>query len=230
MLGVCQPVRTSFLTLVLAVGCSGASPTYDTHETFDAKVEQWSRDYSEWLDKRRARYDDWREGILNPAIESVGADQWEKYEADVNRECGEKPAEGSDDQAHRQCLEALFDRLLADNYDEYVTLDEYKARHGGEEPKPEYPKYILKPSPPTEHEIGYEKAEQECDNVGGKWITSVHGDGQDFYFNAMRCLKGTPLARDPGWEDQLLPYYITVDYDRRSHEIIGFTRTLGRSP
>lgn len=225
-----QLVRSGFLALVLAAGCTAASRTYDTHETYDAKVAQYRKDYSEWLAKRRATYDGWQEGILNPAIESVGADQWEQYETDINRECGEEPAEGSDDQAHRQCREALFNRLLADNYDEYVTLDEYKARHGGEEPKPEYPKYKLKPSPPTKHETEYEKAKQECDDAGGKWITSLHGDGADFYANTMRCLEELPPAHDPGWEDQLLPYYITVEYDRRSHRITEFTRTLRKSP
>ncbi|MXY57388.1 MAG: hypothetical protein F4Y41_13515 [Gammaproteobacteria bacterium] len=224
-------MRSVFLALVLAAGChAGASPTYDTHETFDAKVEQWNRDHSEWLDTRRATYDAWREGILNPAIESVDVDQWEEYETNANKECGEKPAEGAEDQTYRECREALFDGFLADNYDRYITLDEYVARHGGEEPKPEYPKYNLKPSRPTEHEIAYEKAEQECDDAGGQWITSLHGDGQDFYFNAMRCLKELPPAHDPGWEDRLLPYDISVEYDRRSHKIVEFTRTLHQSP
>lgn len=224
-------VESVFLALVLAVGCkAGAAPTYDTHETYDAKVEQYRKDYSEWLDRRRARYDGWREGIRNPAIESVGADQWEEHETDANRECGEKPAEGSDDKAYRRCRAALLDRLLAKNYDGYVTLDQYTARHGGEEPKPEYPKFNLRPSPPTEHEIEYEKAVQECRDAGGQWITSEHGDGQDFYFNIMRCLKELPPAHDSGWEDQLLPYYISVEYDRRSHKIVEFIRTLRTSP
>lgn len=223
-------MRSGFLALVIAAGChAGASPSYDTHETFDAKVEQWEQDYSEWLGKRRARYDAWREGFLNPAIGSVRAEKWEEHETNANRECGEKPAEGTDDQTYRQCREALLDRFLVDNYDRYVPLDEYVARHGGEEPKPEYPKYQLKPSPPTEHEIAYEKSIQECDDAGGQWITSEHGDGQDFYFNTMRCLKELPPAHDPGWEDRLLPHEITVEYDRRSHKVIEFTRTLRKS-
>ncbi|MCY3621246.1 MAG: hypothetical protein OXH68_05975 [Gammaproteobacteria bacterium] len=224
-------MRPGFLALVLAAGLSaGASPIYDTHETYDAKVEQYSKDYSAWLDRRRATYDAWREGIRNPAVERVGAEKWEEYETNANRECGEKPAEGSDDQGYRQCRDALFDSLLADNHDGYVTLVEYIARHGGDEPKPEYPKYKLKPSPPTEHEMEYERAEQECDDAGGQWITSEHGDGQDFYFNTMRCLKELPPAHDPGWDDQLLPYTISVEYDRRSHKVIEFTRTVRKSP
>ena len=195
-------------------------------------MEQWKQDHSEWLDGRRARYDAWREGIRNPAIESVGADvgaeKWDEYETHANRECGEKPAEGADDQAYRQCHGTLFDRFLADNYEGYETLDEYIARHGGEEPKPEYPKYKLKPSPPTQHEIEYEKAEQECDDAGGQWITSEHGDGRDFYFNTMRCLEDLPPAHDPGWDDHLLPYTISVEYDRRSHKVVVFTRTTLR--
>lgn len=217
--------------LALAFACTAeASPTYDTHETYDAKVEQWGKDRSEWLHKRRARYDAWREGILNAALESVSADQWDEHEISAHIECGEKPAEGADDQAYRQCREALLDSLLANNYDGYETLDEYIERRGGEEPEPPYPKYRLEPSPPTEHELAYEKAKQECDDAGGQWITALHGDAKDYYVNTMRCLKERPPAHDPGWEDQLLPYYITVTYDGRSDQVIEFTRTLPESP
>ena len=224
---------TLFLVVVplaLASSCTaGASPTYDTHETYDAKVEQWGKDRSEWIAKRRATYNGWREGILNPAIESVSADQWEEHEFNSSRECGEKPAEGSDDLAYSQCHEALFNKFLADNYDGYEALDEYIERQGGEEPEPEYPKYQLKPSPPTEHEIEYEKAKQECDDAGGQWITLLHADGKDYYYNTMRCLQERPPAHDPGWEAQLLPYDIDVAYDRRSDKVIEFTRTLRES-
>ena len=217
--------------LALASGCTTeAPPTYDTHETYDAKVEQWGKDRSEWLHKRRARYDAWREGILNAALESVSADQWDEHEISADIECGEKPAEGADDQAYRQCREALLDSLLADKYDGYETLAEYIERRGGEEPEPPYPKYRLEPSPPTEHEMAYEKAKQECDDAGGQWIAASHGDAKDYYVNSMRCLEEHPPAQDPRWEDQLLPYYITVTYDNRSHQVIKFTRTLPESP
>lgn len=70
-------------------------------------------------------------------------------------------------------------------------------------------------------------AKQECAEAGGQWITWFHSDGFDDYSNSMTCLVKRPPARDPGWCDPLLPYRITIEYNRRTKEIVEFTRTTG---
>ena len=214
------------LLLILGVGCTSfTSPQYDTHESYDARVEQWGEDHSEWLAKRRANYAAWRDGVLRPAMKSLDPDQSEERRLEYESECGSAPDKGNDDSEYRECEQTIFDKHLAENYNRYETFDEFVARHGGEDPRPEYPKYRLKPAPPTKHEIAFKTAEKECDDVGGQWITRAHYDGFDWYTNDMRCLLERPPARDPGWKENLLPYDIFVTYDRRSNRITKFSRS-----
>ena len=223
-----KPALLAF-AIVSGLGCTaGDPPTYDTHETFDAKVEQYRKDYSAWLDERRARFEGWREAVFIPARERVSEDQWEQYKLDLGRECVDGATTGSD--TYADCRKTLLDTLLADVDSRYETIDQYIERLGGEEPKPEYPKYNLKPSPPTEHEIQYERANQECIDSGGQWTTSMHADGPDQYHNTMHCLEMRPPANDPRWRDHLLDYRITVSHDRRSHQVVGFSRVLRDTP
>lgn len=213
------------LLLILGVGCASfTSPTYDTHESYDARVEQWGKDHSEWLAKRRANSAAWRDGVLKPAMKRLDPDQSEERRLEYESECGSAPDKGNDDSEYRECRQTIFDKHLAENYDRYETFDEFVARHGGEDPRPEYPKYRLRPAPPTKHEIAFKTAEKECADVNGQWIWWSHGHGPDSYFYTMRCLRERPPARDPGWNQHLLPYEIHLTYDGRSHQITSFGR------
>lgn len=70
-------------------------------------------------------------------------------------------------------------------------------------------------------------AKRECAEAGGQWIRYFHADGLDHYSDSMTCLVERPPAHDPGWCDPLLPYCITIEYNRRTKEIVEFTRTTG---
>ena len=69
-------------------------------------------------------------------------------------------------------------------------------------------------------------AKLECAEAGGQWIRFFHADGLDHFSNSMRCLVKRPPAHDPGWCEPLLPYHITVEYNRRTKEMVEFTRTV----
>jgi len=71
----------------------------------------------------------------------------------------------------------------------------------------------------------FDLARQECAEAGGLWVTYMHLDGWHDWSDLMRCLAERPPPRDPGWCEPLLPYHITVEYDRKSKRIVRFTRT-----
>lgn len=71
----------------------------------------------------------------------------------------------------------------------------------------------------------FDLAKRECAEAGGLWVTYIHADGWDNWVDSMRCLAERPPAHDPGWCEPLLPYHVTVEYDRRTKMIIEFTRT-----
>lgn len=71
----------------------------------------------------------------------------------------------------------------------------------------------------------YEKATQECEDVGGKWVTEMHWDGLEEFGFTLRCLEESQRpAHDTRWEDRLLPYDISVTYSRETYKEIGFER------
>lgn len=219
------------LVLLIPVGCAvNTPPKYDTHETYDSKVEQYGIDYNEWLTNRRTRYRIWKDEIYDPAVQSVSAQQWDQYNVNVERECGRKAGRYQNDSEFGQCRERLFNRLLVENFSAFEALEAYIERQGGEDPKPERPKYKLKPSPPSKYDIEYEEAKQACGLAKGQWITVLHADDRDWFANWMRCLVEQPPVHDPAWDDSLLPYEIYVKYDRRSKVIIEFDRIPKDSP
>lgn len=156
-----------------------APPIYDTHETYDAKVEQYERDYRAWLLKRRATYRHWEESILKSENSRVSDEQRDEYESSVKTDCEAKPERSS--LTYSECRSALFEELLHTVYDGYQSLEEYETEHGAG-PEPEYPKYNLAPLPPTEHDIEYESAKRECAEKGGTWIWYLHYRQKDSYF------------------------------------------------
>lgn len=203
-------------------------PLYDTNETYDAKVEQYKRDYGVWFLKRRAAYRKWKESILNPALSRVSDEQHDRYQTSVETDCVAKPERSS--LTYSECGSALFEELLHTVYDGYQSLEEYETEHGAG-PPPEYPKYNRAPSPPTEHDIEYESANRECAEKGGTWIWYLHYHAKDFDFYGMRCLKKDvkdlnprPEHDDPIW-NSLLHYYIDVKRDPRSNKLLEFRRT-----
>ena len=213
--------------LLLMAGCGSiVPPKYDTHETYDAKIEQWRVDYWKWRDTRHARYETWRDEFLDPALESVSDEQWHEHELDVHRKCGRKPSRSSKDSAYDRCKETLLNQLLVENFGAFETFDTYLERQGGEEPEPERPTYNLKPSPPSQFDIANEKAERACSDAGGQWIRVLHADAWDWYSDRMRCLKERPSFNDPARtrDKSLLPYEIWIRYDRRSQVILDFRR------
>lgn len=65
-----------------------------------------------------------------------------------------------------------------------------------------------KPDP----EADYEKAKQECTDVGGEWVTFLSGHGANHYSYSMRCWSSRPPPNDPRWKEPgLLPYDATVE-------------------
>ena len=69
----------------------------------------------------------------------------------------------------------------------------------------------------------YEIAEQECEDVGGKWVTKMHWDGWAEFGYTLRCLEESQLpAHNTRWEDRLLPYDISVTNSRETYKEIGF--------
>ena len=219
------------LAIVLSFSCTaGDPPSYDTHETFDAKVEQYRKDLTAWRKTRGDQHMAWRKEILMPAWEKMSAAQWKQHELDLSRKCGQRDASVVHDQAYSHCREELLNKLLSDIDSQYEPIDHYIERLGGEEPKPEYPKYNLKPSPPTEHEIQYERAQKECNDSGGQWTTLIHADGLDQYHNTMHCREAPPLSNEPRSQDRLLDYRITVSHDRRSNKVVRFARIPWEAP
>ncbi|MCY4129233.1 MAG: hypothetical protein OXG15_08345 [Gammaproteobacteria bacterium] len=218
----------SLTTEQSASSAEDVPPIYDTHETYDAKVEQYWKDYGKWLNKRRATYRHWKESILKPAHSRVSDDQRDEYESSVKTDCVAKPERSS--LTYLECTSALFEELLHTVYDGYQSLEEYETEHGAG-PEPEYPKYNLAPSPPTEHDIEYESAKRECAEKGGTWIWYLHYHAKDFDFYGMRCLKKDikdlnprPEQGDPIW-NPLLHYEIDVKRDPRSRKLLEFRKT-----
>ena len=211
---------------LLMLGCGASvSPKYDTHETYDAKIAQWRIDRAEWRDIHRTRRRTWRDEFLNPALDSVSDEQWYYHDLDVYRKCGTKPLRSTSDASYDRCKEALFDQLLAENFDAFETFDTYLERQGGEEPEPERPTYNLKPAPPSQFDIANEKAERACDDVEGQWIRVLHARDWDWYTERMRCLKERPKFDDrQAYDESLLPYEIWLRIDRRSEVILDFRR------
>ena len=233
---------TLFVGLVVLVGYAGAdtppasptvdAPPYDNHATFDAKVEEYHREYSEFLGKRKALWQGYMGTVVTPTFASM-SDADRKRMEDISAaadDCGDEP-EGSSSayDEYQECRGGLFDKVMAAMG--YETFAEYKERNGGDPVPPTYPVYKLEPSPPTADEIAYEKAKQECADKGGSWVVKGHGDGVDNYFNWMRCWQHDPdeprpPPEDPFWEQEpLLPYDVVVTHDQRSNQVLQFDRT-----
>lgn len=201
--------------------------TYDTHATYDAKVEQYRRDYGDWLAKRRATYRRWRETVEAPARNSVTESQWRDFQATVETKCAK--GGDSDSSSISECRSLILDEFLSKISDGYESLNRYDARHGVG-PPPTYPEYNLAPSPPTEHEIEHEQAKKECAEEDGEWVTLIHYHGRDSYTSAYRCWKENVFRLDPKLElddpawNPLVSYDIQVRFDRRSNKLLKFEK------
>ncbi|MYD98994.1 MAG: hypothetical protein F4X98_16615 [Gammaproteobacteria bacterium] len=226
--------------LVLAGSAAADSPTdvstanvpaYDSHDTFDAKVEEYRREYGEFLARRRALWDGYMDSVVTPVFKSQ-SDADKKRMEDTSAaldDCGDDPeGYGPATDEYHDCRGGLFEKLMAAMG--YETYAEYAERNGGDPEPPTYPVYHLEPAPPTAHEIAYEEAKKECADKGGSWVMQSHGDGPDAYFNWLRCWKHnpgepTPPPGDPFWQQEpLLPYDAVVTHDRRSHKVLKFSR------
>ena len=76
-----------------------------------------------------------------------------------------------------------------------------------------------------DHEAEYEKAKQECADVGGEWVTFLSGHGVNHYAYSMRCWSSRPPVNDPRWKEPgLLPYDATVEHARGTGEMVGLHR------
>lgn len=227
--------------LFLLVGSAAAdTPTdastanvrnYDNHDTFDAKVEEYRREYGEFLARRRALWDGYMDSVVTPIFNSQSDADRKKMEdtSAALDDCGDEPeGYGPATDEYHDCRGGLFEKLMAAMG--YETYTEYAERNGGDPEPPTYPVYHLEPAPPTAHEIAYEKAKQECADKGGSWVWQSHGDGPDTYVYWMRCWKHNPgePAPPPGdsfWlQEPLLPYDAVVTHDRRSRKVLKFNR------
>ena len=78
----------------------------------------------------------------------------------------------------------------------------------------------------------YEKAQKECAEKGGEWVTTLHMDGLDRFANSLRCWSRDDPRRRPGdgrWKEEgLLPYDVTVSYGGGTGRVIGFVRKYQR--
>lgn len=231
-------IVSGFVVAVTSLGCALAneqtpsstreiSQVYDTHATYDTTVEQYRRDYQKWLIERRAVYRTWRTTIHDPALKSISETKWEEFKSTVKSECENRPDDSS--KTYSACRSSQLDEFLSNVFDSYESLADYEERHGAGL-QPEYPTYNLAPSPPSEHDIGYAGAKRACAEKGGTWTTFFHWDGWDDFGNTMRCrrenvyeLDPRPDPDDPIW-DSLLPYDISVEYDRRSKKLLKFSK------
>ncbi len=201
--------------------------TYDTHATYDAKLEQYGRDYGEWLTQRRATYRRWRETVEAPARSIVTESQWRDFQATVETKCAK--GGDSDSSSISECRSLILGEFLSKLSDGYQSLNRYEARHGVG-PPPTYPKYNLAPSPPTDHEIEYEQAKKDCAEKNGEWVSLIHYHGWDWYAYSYRCWKEVVFRRgpklaldDPVW-NPLVSYDIYVRFDRRSNKLLKFEK------
>lgn len=75
-------------------------------------------------------------------------------------------------------------------------------------------------------EAEYEKAKQECADLGGEWVGYLHGDGFRHYTYTKRCWNREERPSGPGdprWKEPgLLPYDVFVSYSLQTNKVIGY--------